>query len=161
MALMDGKKKDYSSGGNTQRQKFNSEVSGLSSKKAKPETKAHAGEEPGTGEGGGITTITHHGDGTHSVMHHDGETTEHPSTGHMLMGLHAKHEMGGGGHMHSHGGMEGAEGSVTTHHVGMDGEVQGPHHHADEMAAGEHLANALGEGSTAMHDDSAMESYPS
>lgn len=159
MALMDGKKKDYSSGGNTQRQKFNSEVSGLSSKKAKPETKAHAGGLPPEDGEGSKTTITHHEDGSHSVMHHDGEETHHPSTGHMLMGMHAKHEMGGGGHMHAHGGMEGAEGSVTTHHVGMDGEVQGPHHHADEQSAGQHLADALGEGSTAIHDDSGMESY--
>lgn len=150
MALLDGKKKPpmrsggMMSGGNTQREKFSAGLNrggadpgmGKAPAKAGPET--HGG---GVGPEGqeGQTTISHHPDGSHSVKHSDGEETHHPSTGHMLMGMHAKHHPGeSGGHMHEHGA------GVTTHHVGMDGEVQGPHDHASPEDAGMHLASAVG-----------------
>lgn len=149
MAFMDGTKKNKGgsgggrSGGNVQREKFNSDVagmkgtSGLGDKKAMP-------EEPH--EGDMQSTMIHHEDGTHSIKHADGESTgPHPTMGHAMMAMATKHEMGSHGHIH-----DGGDGSVTTHHVGMDGEVQGPHQHESMDAGMEHMKGCMdggGEGS--------------
>ena len=108
-------------------------------------------------EGGGTLSGTPfsgtvHEDGKVS-MEHDGEKSEHPSIAHAAMHLHAKHEVGPAMHVHNHGGSpmgehEGMEGhhSVTTHHVGPDGDVQGPHHHSSMEEAANHMHSAIGEG---------------
>ena len=86
-------------------------------------------------EGGGKqTTITHHPDGSHEIHHSDGETSKHPNAGHAAAHFHAKHDGGDVGNMHSDGGM------VTTHHVGPDGEVNGPTEHASPEEGANHLA---------------------
>ena len=126
---------------NAQRDMFKEKVSKAGESGTMPKAAGKAMPEDHAA-GGKTTTITHNDDGSHSVKHADGESSEHPNTGHMLMGLHAKHAEGEGHHMHIHGG--GHDGAaehetVTTHHVGMDGEVEGPTHHA---GVGEALDNA-------------------
>ena len=100
--------------------------------------------EPPHGGDGKKTEIEHHEpplpDGTkHTVTHADGEISKHPNAGHMAAHMHAKHEGGEVGNMHS-GGMEGG---VTTHHVGPDGEVNGPTEHASPEEGGQHLASMM------------------
>jgi hypothetical protein len=53
----------------------------------------------------------------------------------------------GGIHMHIHG--DGVE--HTTHHVGEDGEVQGPHIHPDIEALKQHVHHVMGGGESPMH----------
>ena len=135
MALFDGKSKNYS-GGNVQREAFNARAG-----KMEAEPKAKGGPVAESADGGEPTTqITHHADGSKTAVHSDGETSEHPHSGHLAMHLHAKHEDGEALHAHKH--MDG----VTTHHVGMDGQVQGPHEHASAEEAGEHMKSMLGDG---------------
>ena len=156
MAMLDGKPHKY--GANFQREAFG--------------RKAGAGDKNESARGGGTdrtdtkiktppaehgeatTQITHHADGSHTAVHSDGETSEHPHLGHLAMTLHAKHLGGDGAHIHAHGGMhdggagmEGAEPhhTVTTHHVGADGVVEGPHHHASMDEANSHLAGMIGQ----------------
>lgn len=88
----------------------------------------------------GTSTVHHHEDGSHSVEHHDGETTHHPSGGHMGVHMAAKHDGGEHGHIHAH------ERGATTHHVGMDGEVSGPHEHESVQEGGNHLMDMMGDG---------------
>lgn len=88
----------------------------------------------------GKTEIAHHADGSASVMHADGEKSEHPSMGHALMKIHAKHEDGPAHLMHVH------DGGVTTHHVEHDGEPQGPTEHPDVESAAEHAKETMGGG---------------
>jgi len=135
------------SGGNVQREKF---AAGVHEGKDRGETKVKspASPKPG-GEGGNETRIEHHGDGTHTIHHADGETHEGVHTGAMAMHLHAKHEDGPAMHMHQHDGMSHHEGmpegtTHTSHHVGHDGMVEGPHHHMGEDAAAEHMKQVLG-----------------
>lgn len=138
--FMDGKKKQ--SGGNVQREKFGYHAGGGG--KAMPEDRkvkgdVGVGDSPTDNGDGATTTITHHGDGTHSVEHADGEKTDHPTTGHMLMTMHAKHTGEPGGHIHAHGA------GATTHHVGHDGMVEGPHEHGTTEEAADHMKAMLGE----------------
>lgn len=66
------------------------------------------------------------------------EEPEHSSVHEHLSALHAEH---GGKHMHvHHDGM-----SITSHHVGEDGEVQGPHNHENIEALKEHLGKFFDE----------------
>lgn len=119
--------------GNFEREAFKNKTSAMS----------RGGEKPAEHEGGGEHTKIMHDHpkpGMHTVHHADGEKTEHPSVGHMLMGLHAKHAEGEGGHMEVH-----PEGHATTHHVGMDGMVQGPDEHEGPQEAGEHLGSVMSE----------------
>jgi hypothetical protein len=88
----------------------------------------------------GESKISHHEDGSHSVEHHDGEKSHHPSAGHMGVHMAAKHDGGEHGHIHVHGG------GAATHHVGADGEVQGPHEHESAEAGLNHLDGAIGDG---------------
>lgn len=56
--------------------------------------------------------------------------------------LQAMHQQMGGKHMHVH-----SDGfSHTTHHVGEDGQVQGPHEHPDMEALKDHMSNFFEEG---------------
>ncbi len=133
MALFDGKMK---SGGNVQREKFREKAGKMESEpKAKggPIAEGAGGDEP-------TTTITHHADGSKTAAHSDGETSEHPNSGHLAMHMHSKHEDGEA--MHVHKNMDGA----TTHHVGMDGQVQGPHQHGSTEEAADHMKSMLGDG---------------
>lgn len=92
--------------------------------------------------GGGDIRVEDHGDGTVSVHHGDGETTgPHPSMAHAAMQMIAKHQGGEHGHIEPHPG-----GGATTHHVSMDGEVQGPVDHESEDEAYNHLKGSVGEG---------------
>lgn len=122
--------KKKSSGGNVQRENFGKKSSGGGESKPEPEPKA---------EGGSTTTITHNADGSHSAKHSDGESSDHPSMGHLAMHLHSKHSDGEAMHVHKH------DGGVSTHHVGMDGMVEGPHDHADMGAASDHMQQVLGQ----------------
>lgn len=99
---------------------------------------------PPHGGEGKETKIEHHEpplpDGTkHTVTHSDGETSKHPTAGHMAAHMHAKHDGGEVGNMHS-GGMEGG---VTTHHFGPEGEVSGPTEHASLEEGANHLASMM------------------
>lgn len=131
--MLDGKANKYSSGGNSQREAFGKKAS----EGSKPEPKMSAKAD--TGDGEATTTITHHADGSHTAVHSDGETSEHPSSGHLAMHMHAKHGHGEAMHVHKH------EGGVTTHHVGMDGMVEGPSEHGSTAEAGDHMQAMLGE----------------
>lgn len=120
-------------------------ASGFMSRSSSMMSMPHMSQPPAMPSGdGGKTEITHHPPGTmhpqtgepisHSVKHSDGEETHHPSAGHMAAHLHAKHDGGEVGNMHSDGG------KVTTHHVGPDGEVNGPEDHATPEEGANHLA---------------------
>lgn len=148
--MLDGKAKKYMSGGNKQREAFGEKASKMpSGGKDRTDPKV-AGEHEGSGN---TTTITHNGDGTHTAQHSDGETSEHPSMGHLAMHMHGKHEGGMAMHAH-HDGM-----GVTTHHVGHDGMVEGPHQHGSADEAGEHMKQVLGEdgGNGAMEQSDGMQ----
>lgn len=136
--MLDGKPKKYMSGGNKQRESFGEKVgkSGGSEGKDKGETPVKSSKTEGESN---TTTITHNGDGTHTAEHSDGERSEHPSMGHLAMHLHGKHEGGMAMHAHAH------DSGVTTHHVGHDGMVEGPHEHGSADEAGEHMKQMLGE----------------
>ena len=88
----------------------------------------------------GESKILHHEDGSHSVEHHDGEKTHHPSAGHMGVHMAAKHDGGEHGHIAPHGG------GATTHHADMNGEVHGPDEHGSWDEASNHLNGAIGDG---------------
>lgn len=119
---------------NHERQAFNEKV------KAMP--KAGSGGEGEHASGGNKTTIEHHGDGSHSVTHADGEKTgPHKSIGEAMMHIHSKQADGPGGHMHVH-----PEGGATTHHTDGTGMVEGPNEHESPEAAGEHMGSMLGDG---------------
>ena len=117
-----------------QRTAFKEHVGGM---KAKP-----AGEEGmHGGEAMGKTTIHHMSDGSHHIEHHDGEKSDHPSMGHAGMHMAAKHDGGEHGHIHAH-----PEGGAETHHVGMDGQVNGPEEHGSVGEAADHLSGMMGDG---------------
>lgn len=87
------------------------------------------------------TVITHHGDGTHSVEHHDGEQSgPHEHLHEAFAHISAKHhpESDHSHIMHHEGG------SHTSHHVN-GGEVNGPHEHPDMGALQEHMGRFLAE----------------
>lgn len=130
--MLDGKANKYMSGGNVEREKFNEKAS---EPKDKGEKKTKPDEDPGEP----TTTITHHADGSKTAVHSDGENSEHPDGGHLAMHMHSKH--GDGEAMHVHKGMDG----VTTHHVGLDGQVQGPDQHGSTDDAASHMQQMLGE----------------
>lgn len=84
------------------------------------------------------TTMHDHGDGTFHTEHEDGTKTEHPSLGHALMHMAAKHAPGDK-HMHMH--HDGV--NITSHHADEDGEVHGPDEHADGDEAAEHARGVM------------------
>lgn len=134
--MFDGKNTKHMRGGNMQREKF-AESAGKPGGKDRTDPKVKGAE----GEGGEATTeITHHADGSHTAKHSDGETSEHPNMGHLAMHMHAKHSDGEAMHAHKHD-----EGGVTTHHVGMDGMVEGPNEHGSTEEAADHMKQTLGE----------------
>jgi hypothetical protein len=124
------------SGGNAERENFRKKVSEM----PRGGEMEGAKKPPMKDGGGSETTIMHNGDGSHSVMHADGEKTEHPTIGHAMMAIHGKQSDGEGHHMevHPHGG-------ATTHHVDMAGMVSGPHEHQDGNAAAEHIRSMVDE----------------
>jgi hypothetical protein len=69
----------------------------------------------------------------------EGDTEDGDGPHEMLQELHAKH---GGKHMHVHAHDQG----VTTHHIGDDGNVEGPHHHASTQEAADHMHMVMGDG---------------
>jgi len=103
-----------------------------------------AGEPKMSDEGGmdgGHMQIHDHGDGSFHTVSKDGEQTEHPHIGHMLMHV-AHHHAPEHGHTHH---MHMAEGGHTSHHVGQDGEVQGPHDAANLEELKGNMDQFLGE----------------
>ena len=87
--------------------------------------------KPQSGDGGpGVQDAMPHGADETDM---GGDTTRHLTE--MQAGM-------GGKHAHIH---QGDDGSVTTHHVGEDGVVQGPHEHPDLEAAHQHLMAAMQE----------------
>ncbi len=64
----------------------------------------------------------------------EGDTEDGPHK--MLQDMQAKH---GGTHMHVHQ----HDAGITTHHVGEDGEVQGPHEHPDLEALHAHMSQVM------------------
>ena len=125
------------SGGNPQREAFMARAHGEGGKmRTDPEVKGT--EDAKTENTGDATTeITHHEDGTHTVKHADGETSEHPSLGHAMMAVHAK--QGGDNAVHAeHDGV-----GITTHAM-KDGEVESREHEGPEEA-GEYMKQCLGE----------------
>jgi hypothetical protein len=83
-----------------------------------------------------------HGDGTYHTVTPDGNETQHPHMGHALMHLAAHHGGGEGKHMHVH---QDGMGNHTSHHVGEDGKVQGPHDHDNLEALKAHMSKFLDE----------------
>lgn len=105
--MFSGKKPQHK-GGNVQREKFGEKTHGMmeSMGKAKPEAKMDTPTDDMSGSEEPTTSITHHMDGTHSVMHHDGEMTgPHGHITEATDAINAKH--GGGGSMPM-GGEDGA-----------------------------------------------------
>lgn len=136
MAFMDGKKKSPMSNGNREREGFNKKVADISASKPGGESK----KSPMSEGSGSSTKIDHHPDGSHTVTHHDGEVSEHPTHGHMAAHLHAKHTGGEVANMHAH------EAGATTHHVGVDGVVEGPNEHGSVQEGADHMAAMMGDG---------------
>lgn len=95
--------------------------------------------EPAASGSGTETTITHHPTGELEVHHSDGEVSKHPNAGHMAAHLHAKHTGGEVGNMHR----DEATGKTITHHVGPDGEVQGPMEHDSPQDGADHLCQSM------------------
>src|ERR1700690_884061 len=103
------------------------------------------------GKGHSIT-LTAHGDGTYHTQDegHDGPYSlesgkrpgrvEHPSIGHALMHIAAKHGTEGD-HVHVHAHEDG----FTTHHVKDGGKVQGPHESKTLAAVKKHLSDVVDE----------------
>ena len=79
------------------------------------------------------------GDGTYHTVTSDGEHMDHPTIHHATAHLAHHHE--GGAHMHIH--HDGSK--MSSSHVAEDGEVQGPHDHANIEALKEHLGKFFGE----------------
>lgn len=113
--------------------------------------KGGAGDHEMTKEGGagkpehsspviGESKAMHHEDGTHSVEHHDGESSHHPNAAHMGMHMAAKHDGGEHGHIAPHGA------GATTHHADIGGEIHGPDEHGSEDEAYAHLKGNIGDG---------------
>ena len=122
---------------NTQREAFKGKVAEHMKSSGGAET-SHAG-----GGQKSESRVEHHGDGTHTVHHADGEKSgPHPSMAHAAMHMAGKHDGGEHGHITPHPG-----GGATTNHVGMDGQVQGPHDHEAESDGYSHLQGSIGEGS--------------
>jgi hypothetical protein len=96
-------------------------------------------EEEQGGEGAPIT-LHAHGDGSYHTETEDGEREEHPHIGHALMHM-AHHHDPDAKHMHVHHDGE----AMTTHHVGEDGMVQGPHDHENLEALKDHMDQFLDE----------------
>ena len=116
----------------------------MGSAKPKMGGSAVAEHEPkmeGEGQSMGHITIHKGEGGGYSTETHDGEKMEHPTLGHALMHA-ANHHEPDSKHMHvkddSMGGME-------SHHVGEDGEVQGPHSHENIEALKQHMDQFLNE----------------
>ena len=61
--------------------------------------------------------------------------------GHAMMEAAAEHPIGGK-HMHVH---QDHMGKLTSHHVGEDGEVQGPHEHGNLEALKQHMSQFFDE----------------
>jgi hypothetical protein len=84
------------------------------------------------------TTITHHGDGTHTTQHADGSSEEHPDHLHMLASLGHKITGGDKHHIAHHDG----GGAVTEHGINEDGE----HYDGEDQDGGEGGDEAGGRG---------------
>jgi len=98
--------------------------------RALPEDRA-GGDGTYANADGEHSTIHHHGDGTHSVEHSDGEKSGPHGHLHEAMAHVAKKHGGGGKHHFAHSdGM----GPTTTHHVGEDGEVGAEEHGSPDEA---------------------------
>ena len=126
---------------NIERENFGKKIAAM--KGGAPGTEHAAGGEHSAEHGSqviGKSTVSHHEDGSHSVEHHDGEKSHHPSAGHMGMHMAGKHDGGEHGHIMPHAA------GATTHHVDMSGEVQGPHEHGSEDEAYAHLKGSIGDG---------------
>lgn len=105
--MFSGKKKH--SGGNVQREKFASSAHDMG--KDKGEKKLDTPTDPMSGDTAEEpkTEITHHMDGTHSVMHHDGEESgPHGSIDEAMDAVKMKH---GGMSMMSPEAREGPDGA--------------------------------------------------
>ena len=87
------------------------------------------------------TTLHDHGDGTFHTESHDGESVDHPHIGHALAHMAGKHG-GGAKHMNVH---ENGMGGHTSHHVGEDGQAQGPHDHDNIESLKDHLGKFFDE----------------
>lgn len=96
-------------------------------------------QAPSEDTGMAHTTLHDHGDGSFHTESSDGERTEHPAIGHALMHLAAKHSDGKHMHVH-HDGLE-----AVSHHVAEDGQVEGPHDHANIEALKDHLGKFFDE----------------
>lgn len=93
---------------------------------------AMAGMASGKRSGGIAERMTH-------SEHHEPDGDEHGDGVHEH--LKALHATMGGKHMHVHH----HEGGITTHHVGEDGKVEGPHDHENTEALKEHMGKFLDE----------------
>lgn len=109
--------------------------------KEKPAEHGKVGGETGEQPNGGepTTTITHHADGTHTMVH-DGEESKHPDHMHML--AHLGHKVTGGDkhHIAHHDGM-----SLSTHGIHESGEHEGPHEHNSAEEAKEAFGHFMDE----------------
>ena len=136
---------------NTQRAMASDRMAAPAKKAAAVSSKVDspAGDREAGGESS--TTLHDHGDGTFHTESHDGERTEHPSIGHALVHLAAKHAEGGK-HMHIHGHESG--GGHTSHHAHEDGHVNGPHETESTDDLKEHVGESMGgEDASAAPDD--------
>jgi hypothetical protein len=121
-------------------------MSSMAGKKAPEHQPGHNRQlghgDPSQTESGGkaSTTLHDHGDGSYHTEGSDGEKVEHPDIGHALMHMAGKHS--DGEHMHAH---KGEDGSLTSHQVGEDKQVQGPHNHENIEALKDHMGKFLNE----------------
>jgi hypothetical protein len=97
-------------------------------------------EEASSAGGGAHSELHDHGNGSFHTVMADGTKTEHPHLHHALAHMAAHHGPGEKHHLAHHDGM-----SMTTHHVGEDGQVQGPHDHDNAEAMKDNLGKFFNE----------------
>lgn len=76
------------------------------------------------------------------AAHGDTPAPEAKDDGDVASHLSALHAASGGKHIHVH---DDGLGTITSHHVGEDGEVQGPHNHENIEALKQHMDQFLNE----------------
>ena len=91
------------------------------------------------------------------ASHGDTPAPEAKDDGDVASHLSALHAATGGKHIHVH---DDGLGSITSHQVGEDGEVQGPHSHDDIEALKQHVHQFLSEeGGESDHGDAGDQDY--
>ena len=121
--------------------RHNSQVARMHGGTEKPEEKPEASLKEEGAEGGKMTEVHNHGDGTFHTVH-DGKEEQHETIGHMHAHLSKIHGESGEKHFHGHdNGLE-----AHTHSVETGGEPEHRDHEAGDVESmKDHLGDTMGE----------------